>query len=235
MKRTNYLGFTIIELLIATSIFSVVLLVALNGFFQIGKLYYKGVATSQTQATAQKIMEDMSSSLQFASVSGVTPPPTNPVSGVRYFMCIGDTRYTYIIGNQVTSTHDFINNFGLLRDYAGCGDPFSGGPALKDPVEMLGAKMRLSKICLFAANGSTLDTSGAKCGLTTPQNNCDPNNPAAPCLPNLWLINLKVTYGDDNILLNPSSQDPSCNASLSNSQYCSVANLQTVINRGYGN
>lgn len=229
-------GFTVIELLIATSIFSVVLLVALNGFFQIGKLYYKGVATSQTQAITQKVMEDMNSGLQFAS--GVVSPTdirNNSEGKAMKYICLGNARYTYVLGHQVNpSTDDRTDKFGLLRDYlpgSGCSSPFGSGGGFNSPTELLGSKMRLSKLCLLNTTGTDVNTSGSNC---SPVGVCA-NTASAPCLKNLWLINLKVAYGDDDILTNPSSQDPTCNSALSNSQYCSVANLQTVINKGYGN
>ena len=240
-------GFTIVELLIATSIFSVVLLVALNGFFQIGKLYYKGVASSQTQATAQKILDDMSSALQFASSTAITnlldettglPAGVNSEGKPIEYICLGSTRYTYILGRQINlADWDTSNKFGLLRDSLsspdGCGNPFDtvNPVALKNPKELLGSKMRLSNLCLMSVTGKNDDNAVSTCKPVP----CTAGTAAAPCFNNLWLLNLKIAYGDDDILNSPSSSDPSCNSALSNSQYCSVANLQTVISRGYGN
>jgi prepilin-type N-terminal cleavage/methylation domain-containing protein len=60
-------GFTIIELLIATTVFSVVLVGALAGFLEIGKLFYKGVSTTSTQSIANEVLQDVSGQFQSAA------------------------------------------------------------------------------------------------------------------------------------------------------------------------
>ncbi len=95
-------GFTIIELLLATAVFSLVLVGATSALIQIGRMYYKGLTTSNTQETARRIMEDVSRNIQF---SGATPTDT-PGGGlaVNYngtdialiSFCIGSLRYSYI-------------------------------------------------------------------------------------------------------------------------------------------
>lgn len=228
MRRVgkNSIGFTIVELLIATTVFSAVLLVALTGFFQIGQLYYKAVNMSHTQQVAQQTLNDMSSAVQFATTihlpQSVDPSNTNES---RQYMCLGNTRYTYILGHQVDPSDNKIDAFGLLRDTlsgsAGCASPF--GPAstpLHDPVELLGNKMRLSNFCLLQASVNNLNTS-------TCQN--DPNS----LLVNLWVIGLKISYGDDDILDNATKTDASCNKNLKTSQLCAVVDLQTTVSRGH--
>ncbi len=59
MKQLKPHGFTIIELLIATTIFSVVLLLAASGLLYIGRLYYKGLTSSATQEAARNIMQEL--------------------------------------------------------------------------------------------------------------------------------------------------------------------------------
>lgn len=237
-SRQKPRGFTLVELMIATSIFSLVLLVGLNGFFQIGKIYYKGVITTQTQATAQKVMDDMTFGLQFAANAIVPPTPAGGAN--QGYMCIGGTRYTYFLYHQVDLTQEnptdpTKNAFGLLRDSGGCGDPFAPSAQLLNPNEMLGSKMRLSELCLLPVQGNSNYPDTTNC--LPPASSCSGGTPGSPCLNNLYLALVKVAFGDDNIFSGTSysTSSPTCNQTLTNSQYCSVANLQAVVNRGYGN
>src|SRR5258708_6166908 len=118
-------GFTIVELTIATAIFSTVLLVGLASFLGIGKIFYKGVTITQTQSAAQSVLDQLSSDVQFG-VSVVASQPTG--TGAR-FMCIGNARYTYNLYQEVNiDVHDSSTHFGLLRDLlpgnSGCANPF---------------------------------------------------------------------------------------------------------------
>ena len=228
MKKLSR-GFTLVELMIATSLFSVVLMVALTGFFQIGKIYFKGVVTGETQDVAQKITDDMSSALQFAS--GITPPSTPDGQG-RAYMCIGTTRYTFMPNHKLISGNQ-TSDFGMLRDVVpSCGDPFSGGTTLSNATEMMSPKMRISKLCILSANGAVLNVSGTNCAGGPPPSGCPATN---PCLNNLYMVNMTLAYGDDDVLNTTQPTNPTCKGDSSNSQYCAVVTLQTVVNRGYGN
>ncbi len=224
MIKPRESGFTIAELMIAAAFFSLALVFALTGFFQVGRLFYKGVALTQTQALAKKIVDNFTLDVQFAPTVG---SPGNAGKGTngkpRQFLCVGNIRYTYILGNEVIlseesdHTQPKDDTFGLLRDIllgaAGCSNPFPthGGPNFNKPVELLANKMRLSLFNL------------------TPVKNSQ-----GQLITDLWNIDLKMAYGDDNVLTNPSDPDKiNCNGNLTTSQYCSVTELKTTISRGY--
>lgn len=59
----NTAGFTIVELMIATVVFSVILILITTGIIQIGKAYYKGIIGSRTQETARKITDEVGRSI----------------------------------------------------------------------------------------------------------------------------------------------------------------------------
>src|SRR5665213_1030907 len=137
----NNRGFTIIELLIATAVFSLVLLGALSGFLQTGRLFYKGVSLTQTQATAKQILDDVSTNIMNTGASKIASSPAG--SSYSYY-CVGTVRYTYnpTIPVQLAQTQTLSagGNFGLLRDNVnGCSAPCapSGGCAqpFNNPVE----------------------------------------------------------------------------------------------------
>lgn len=124
-------GFTIIELLIATTVFSVVLLVFLSAFLRISELFYKGVNMSNTQEDARIVMQDITDDIQFSQQT--------PFVTANYF-CIGIHRYTVNYGQQVTaSVH------GIYREdiQAGCPPPSTPGI---NGVELLDTGMQVNKL-----------------------------------------------------------------------------------------
>ncbi len=128
LKTKNSNGFTILELMIATTIFSTILLLCTYGLIQVGNTYYKGATTARTQAVARSIMDDISYEIQYGTAKPQLPSPQ--------LVCIGPTRFSATLNAQVTgATH------GLLFDRngsAGCAAPGSG-------KELLGENMRLTK------------------------------------------------------------------------------------------
>lgn len=97
----NNKGFTILELLIATSVFSVILLLCTFGLIQVGKSYYKGVALTRTQNVARNVMGTLTQSIQF---SGETPTGTLPGGLVPIpseSFCFGSLRYQYKLNSKV--------------------------------------------------------------------------------------------------------------------------------------
>ncbi len=115
IKTTNQKGFTIIELLIATTIFAVMLLVLSFSLIQISRQYIKSINAGKTQEAARSIVEDISQSIQFGSdaptiINTAMVPPiqtsTTSESGAtatvtaKYF-CVGDVRYTFFESQAV--------------------------------------------------------------------------------------------------------------------------------------
>lgn len=128
MKKMNTKGFTIIELLIATVTFALILLIITAAIIQFSKVYYKGVATSKTQEVARSIADDMSRAAQFStSFNGSSP-------GVY---CFGDKRYSFNI--------DTITQPVLIADVsASCTKKLSLVPATDR--ELIGENMKLLRL-----------------------------------------------------------------------------------------
>jgi len=219
-------GFTIVELMLATSVFSIVLLVALGSFLQIGRVFYKGVSLTAVQNIATQVLNDISNNMQTSS-SFSLPTPGN---GYTYW-CIGNTRYTYIThsvgGQQVAVPANLANvnynngagggSFGLLKDTlagnSGCATPCFGGTCLaryvalsSNSVEMLGDNMRLASISI--------------------------TQPSASTAPNLYNVNMVVVYGDDSVLDFSNPANPTCVAGSQNQAFCSVVTISTAVLRG---
>lgn len=98
-KMNSQHGFTIIELMIATSVLSTILLMASIILISIGNLYYKGVNQSSVQDNTRSIVDDVAQHLKLGVnvVSAVPMAQGSPTSTVSAF-CVDNTRYTYALG-----------------------------------------------------------------------------------------------------------------------------------------
>lgn len=207
-KSRSNAGFTILELMIAASIFSVILLIIAVGVISFTNSYFKGITTSKTQAAARTIMSAFTQSIQFGQ--SVTTPSCD-ASGVCG-MCIDNTTYTYKLGQEVTDSapqaaqHQGFH--GLVVDTAGCTLPATmpnSANLLSTQRELLGQQMRINTLSV------------------TP-------------IGNLYLIHLRLLSGDDD-LFTPTvdgttdwSKDESC-AGIAGNQFCAVADLTTTVEK----
>ncbi len=145
MKIKRYQqGFTIVELLIATASFSLILLLLTSMIIRVGQSFQKGIIMSKTQETARAIISDITHSIQFSS-AGVS-------SGANYY-CAGSQRYIYKLGSQVaegTPVGTQVRHALLTDTPAAC----SGGSPLSSQRELLPAHMRLAKLSI-TPNGTT--------------------------------------------------------------------------------
>jgi prepilin-type N-terminal cleavage/methylation domain-containing protein len=138
-KQAAQRGFTIIELLIATAIFSLVLVVFLTAFIKIGNMFYKGVSITNTQEIARTITDDISNDIRFSGTAPTVFPAD--AAGHGYF-CIGQHRYQYNLGQQVGVGG---TPFGLLREDIPSGACSLATPGQR-PLELLGDRMQLNSI-----------------------------------------------------------------------------------------
>ena len=134
----NNKGFTILELLISTTVFSVILLLCTFGLVQVGRNYYRGATITRTQNVARSVMSTLTQSIQFSgsdatgtlpAVGTLAAPP--PVSGA---FCIGSLGYTYKLNTQVD------NNGGYALKTSKC---INGTPDPTKQTELLGKGMSL--------------------------------------------------------------------------------------------
>lgn len=140
MNRSSQKGFTIIELMIATVVFSLVLLVIMGAIIQFGRIYYKGVIQSRTQERVRAISEDIAKHIQFGKTATTTPStPPVPLTGS---FCAGNQGYTYAL-RQLRQGNDH----GLVTTNS-CGAYPKMNIHDLDPgaTEMLGERMQLTKL-----------------------------------------------------------------------------------------
>ncbi len=222
------LGFTIVELMIATLAFSAILLVITAGVTSFTHDYYRGINDSTTQDTTRQAMNSISQAIQFGSPSGILSFATSGIATQTF--CVAGKQYVMNPGHQLGKTLPDASSpqpasaVGLyvVPARAGCATPrtVSGG------TELLGPNMRLNDLSV------TQTKSGSS----------------------LYSINLRVSYGDKDLLCSPSAtthgqcgtgqpiaQDSDLVANdvlckgTTGSQFCSVAALQTTVERRGGN
>lgn len=216
LSRTK--GFTILELLIATVVFSVVLLLVTSGIMQITRVYYKGVTESNTQNTARAIIDTVSQAIQFSG-GDVTPTAASPVADTDYAFCVGNEQFSYRLGWQVENSHtpaDKQTWHGMVqRTISGGGSDCAsstGAQSLTSQTvvgrDLIGQHMRLSNLRVVSLGN------------------------------NLYEVRVRVVYGDSDLLYSPSAPtdsagatrpDAVCRGQQAGSQFCSVAELSTVV------
>jgi prepilin-type N-terminal cleavage/methylation domain-containing protein len=217
MARSRFLssgarGFTIIELLIAMSVFSVVLMMVTVAIMQISKVYYKGVTETNTQSTARGIMDTITQAIQFngGTVTATPGAPGNPAPGGSYDFCVNNQEFSYRPGYQLIDnspgTHQ-TNHSLVVRTVSGCSSPTgqnlsAGGVTGR---ELMAPNMRLSSMVVQNLGN------------------------------NLYKVQVRVVYGDDTLLISPSGNsnaaaapDAACRGGAGQ-QFCSVSDLSAIV------
>lgn len=216
-KRQN--GFTIIELMIATVTFSLVLIMCTAGIVQIGRLYYKGLISQRTQEAARSITDEISQSIQ---LNGGKITPT--VAGGKIF-CIGDQRYSYRLGVQVDggTTHAFVleNKTCAVNDNT-ADDIVHASYAPTSPYRtFVPSKMRLANLVV------------RDIGLGN----------------DLYEVKVRIVYGDNDLLCSAAvsgsctnntpltnaqilaNRDLACKSQRTGGQFCAFSELSTTVQK----
>ncbi len=215
MRNTHkQAGFTILELMIATMVFSVILLLVTYGIIQIGNRYYKSVLQTQTQTATRNAVDEIARNIQFSS-GGVVPkvafsPPIKAycINGIQYA-----AQLQRIQGESI-SKHVFV---ARPDPGDGCTPPdpttYFEADSIGSDRDLLGNRMRVVDFSI---------TPGAQTGVYT--------------------IKLRVASGQDDLLCSPSANDcndttPSGNLDRGDlacktqkgSAYCAVSELSTTV------
>ncbi len=209
-------GFTIVELMIATAVFSTVLLLCAVAIVHVGRMYYKGSITSRTQDTARKLGEDVSQAVQFGVLSSSDTEfrdergPISHTNGTQTVgvqsLCLGTVRYSYVLGTPMGTAANQSRHV-LWKDRIAPGQscdpqnltlqtPSTGGQ------EILSERMRVARFDVDYEDG-------------------------------MYVIKLTVSYGDtDDLFDTPTAEMPEmfgiCKGVNAGGQFCAVARYNTV-------
>lgn len=147
-EGSNQKGFTIVELMIATLVFSTILIVITSGVIHFTAAYYKGVHTSSTQITARKVINTISQTLQYGGGKATLVMSDPADTSVDKFICVGDAQINYRLGAQLGPESDY-GVFVSTVDSSGECKPYSNGMQGR---ELLAPKMRLTNLAVTQSN-----------------------------------------------------------------------------------
>lgn len=220
-KKTNSKGFTIVELLIASGVFSLMLLTVSALIIQISRLYYKGSVLTNTQTVARDLIRDIAEPIRLQSANVVGPiskgalaPAPNPMnSHIVYSLCIGSQRITYVEGLVASDSPGYDGNAGTIThpvwkdEVSSPTDCISTGVDLTSSIpsaggkDMLGDNMRLKTLFIKSSD---------------------------PPLEDLWNITVGVIYGDADLIDPAPPEIPQrCRGAIAGSQWCAVAQYES--------
>ena len=103
IRKKDDSGFTLIELMISTAVFSVVLLIATISIILISKNYTRGQVTIQTQNTVQSILNNISNAIKYNNLS--TLNFSNLSTATNRYFCIGNNVYYFNNLNQLLGSN----------------------------------------------------------------------------------------------------------------------------------
>ncbi len=222
----------------STVVFSGVLLLCLSALVQIGRMYYKGVTTSQTQQTARSLLDELSQSMQFTganirgprSLTGTASPVgpviaagSTPTSGAVGFFCLGHTRYTFALDRQQAAVNDPANKkikHALWADEPGICD------VTDDTVANLFSAYPVDLTADEPSPYRGRDLLSENMRLT--------RFTLAPLSDNsIWRISLTVGYGDDDLLIVDAASPTRriCKSGQIGTEFCAFSELSTVVKR----
>lgn len=214
METRRQQGFTILELMIATMVFSVVILLVTAGILQISRVYYKGLTESTTQSTARNIIDTLAQAIQFSGAEITETSGSDP--GVDYSFCIGNKQYSYRLGSQVMDNPEASDQAWhalVERTVSGsCSgiEPQALNTENVDGRDLVGQRMRLAKLAV--------EDLGA----------------------DRYRITVRIVYGDADLLRSPSNPnssievaamqpDATCQSVRAGTQFCASSELSTVV------
>lgn len=156
-------GFTLLELMVATSVFTVILLVLTVGVISFSKSYFSSVTRSNTQAVARAVVNDITQSIQYGK-----QVKTGLVNGNSKGFCIDSTLYSYALGYKVTSSPGggYQSRYGLVKStgtVCAASTPYEVTTLASLPLssdhELLGDNMRLLQLDVQEVSDGTYEVS----------------------------------------------------------------------------
>lgn len=212
MRKEN--GFTIVELMIATAVFSIVLMLCAYAIIHVGRMYYRGVITNRTQDTSRKVVDDISRAIQFSSFTDVQNSTNDfpDATGVQA-LCLGGVRYTYstqhYLGENTSESLQHVLWKDRIPEGSDC-EPLNlslanpnDTPDVQDGtdgVELLGDNMRVPRIEITEDDA-------------------------------VWTVAVRIVHGDDEGLFEDGNNFGICKGGTATGQFCAVSELTTSVTK----
>lgn len=224
--RRHQKGFTIIELMIATTVLSTILVLVTIVMVNIGTLYYRGINQARVQDAVRTISDDIIKNVQLSDKSPIGPISVPGVANT-YAYCVGPVRYTYVlgaaIGNKAPGTS--ITYYQVLwRDT----NPSPGScPTQIDPTNPASAEVDLTK-----SNLANLDAANQGKELVTSNSRLTQFSMATGT--SLTTVTVGIAYGDNDLLCNPSLIAASCNTATAMPSWVDYRGSNVLCKNGKG-
>lgn len=218
-------GFTIIEFMVATTVFSVVLLSVSAAVVYMGRAYQRSTYASSTQDATSNLVDTISQAIKFSADQVTIVDDNDPMTTDT--LCVGNRQFLYVIGRQLGNSDPQTGSQHVVmtRPNENCTIQniisATPGPTAKGaPHELMGQSMRLDRLTVTSSGG-------------------------------IWKITARVAFGDDDLFCNDQvtgscsdtavlsdtvllSNDPQydlvCRSNIG-SQFCSVSELSNSIYR----
>lgn len=109
-------GFTMVELMIASIVFGMIMMITMSSYIYLSKLYQRVVTSQKTQETIGKISDDISRKIKYSKVSAIK---TGDCGGYKFkvgamtpdcdkYYCIDGALYLAKIGFKMTNTQPIL-------------------------------------------------------------------------------------------------------------------------------
>lgn len=170
-------GFTIIEFMVATVVFSVVIMTVSFAITTMSRIYQKSMYMSRAQAAARTLVDSIGEAVQF---SNADIRNGTAVDGARTY-CVGQKQYVYILGKRVgTNTGEGEIPHALMVGNTTLGDCVPPADYATTFSDMLGPGLRLSEFTITGGSGvPTKITATVAYGADTDMEN--PQQPNVSC------------------------------------------------------
>lgn len=203
--RTVQSGFTIIELMLAMVVFSIMLIMVTVSITGIGRLYYKGINQAKVQNNVRTISDEISDNLKFGASFNEVTGTTATGGAYQTVYCTGLDRYTFVLNQRVADEIPHV----LWRDTiqpgscdVGVPDLGTATPGGENGTELIasGASLSQLEIVPTPGDGSTLHQ-----------------------------IRLIVAYGESDLFVDPNNRVQCRGTESGGDQFCAIARLTTKV------
>ncbi|MGB4800044.1 MAG: prepilin-type N-terminal cleavage/methylation domain-containing protein [Candidatus Saccharimonadales bacterium] len=158
-SQSNAAGFTIVELLIATVVFTGILMLVTAGVTHFSNEYYRASYANTVQSQVRSISDDITQSLQFGA-AGLTYTPDGPVPDITA-SCVGSKMYIFRRGVAFDGSTRYEAP-GLYRQSwdgkpESCTAPSNASWVPTAGTQLLQKNMRLTQFSISGSDGTGYD------------------------------------------------------------------------------
>lgn len=212
-------GFTLVELMIATGVFAVIMIISLYGFIQINRYYTKGITIARTQEAARNLVTDIGNQFQLTNgtYKNELTNPEESLPGGFNIICIGNKAYLYKINTLESNDEHAITSYEI---------PINTCPLPTNETALtylLKPNARLLQLDVTpypeATNGTGPLYNLTVALLYAPFDDGDINSAGT---------DLVDTYGDNNGSI-ANINKWQCRGNISGSEYCSLSRITTQV------